>query len=132
GYSLNNKRILIFTGGNLGTTAFQEIKEDDLLVGVDRGALHLIRQQFSPDICLGDFDSVNDEETAEIKQHSKQFLAYDPIMKDLTDTEIAFNWALEQQPDEIWVMGGVGSRFDHSLANVHLLIKGLQAGISCC
>ena len=129
---LKDKRILIFTGGNLGPAGFEEIQEDDILVGVDRGALHLIRKQIYPDICLGDFDSVSKEEEREIEKHCKQFISCDPVIKDLTDTEMAFTWALEQQPKEIWVMGGIGSRFDHSLANVHLLLKGLQAGIPCC
>lgn len=129
---LNKKRILIFTGGNLGPAGFEEIQEKDILVGVDRGALHLVRKQVYPHICLGDFDSVTEDEGLEIEKHCKQFLSCDPVMKDLTDTEMAFNWALEQQPKEIWVMGGIGSRFDHSLANVHLLRKGLQAGVSCC
>lgn len=129
---LNRKRILIFTGGNLGPSSFEEIQKEDLIVGVDRGALHLIRNQITPHICLGDFDSVNEEERQEIEMNCNEFISCDPVMKDLTDTEMAFNWALEQHPEEIWVMGGLGSRFDHSLANVHLLLKGLQAGISCC
>ncbi|RKD22962.1 thiamine diphosphokinase [Ammoniphilus oxalaticus] len=129
---MNNKRILIFTGGNLGPAAFEEIQEDDVLVGVDRGALHLIRKQIYPHICLGDFDSVTEAESAEIEQNCQQFISCDPIMKDLTDTEMAFNWAIEQRPRDIWVMGGVGTRFDHSLANAHLLMKGLRAGITCC
>lgn len=128
---MKNKRVLIFSGGRLGPAAFEEIKEDDALVGVDRGSLRLIREGFKPDICLGDFDSVTEEEREEIERHCHQIISCDPIMKDLTDTEMAFNWALEQQPREIWIMGGVGSRFDHSLANVHLLLKAVEADIPC-
>jgi thiamine pyrophosphokinase len=44
---------------------------------------------------------------------------------------MAFDWALQQHPREIVLLGALGTRFDHSLANVHLLAKGLQEGILC-
>ncbi len=128
----NKQRILLFTGGNIGEWALTEIKEHDFLVGVDRGALFLLQHHHKPDISLGDFDSVTDEEAAAIQISSRNFLSCDPVMKDLTDTEMAFAWALEQSPAEIIILGGLGSRFDHSLANVHLLLKGLKAGVSTC
>lgn len=127
---MKKKRILLFTGGNLGEWALEEIKTGDILVGVDRGAYFLLQHHRKPDISLGDFDSVTTEEADRIQSLSGQFLSCDPVMKDLTDTEMAFAWALEQKPDEIIILGGLGSRFDHSLANVHLLLKGLTAGIS--
>jgi thiamine pyrophosphokinase len=128
---MNGKRITIVTGGTLGDWALPELMKADLLVGSDRGALYLIRQGFKPDISLGDFDSVSEEELAEIQAGSKDFLICDPIDKDLTDTEMAFQWALEQKPDEIKLLGALGTRFDHSLANIHLLRQGLDQGVSC-
>lgn len=125
------KRTLLFAGGNLGDWALEDIREDDFLIGVDRGALFLVRHKRKPHLAIGDFDSVNTEELAEIQQQSDQFLTCDPILKDFTDTEMAFNWALERQPDEIVLLGVLGTRFDHTLANVHLLLKGLRAGILC-
>ncbi len=125
------KRTLLFAGGNLGDWALEDIREDDFLIGVDRGALFLVRHKRKPHLAIGDFDSVNTEELAEIQQQSDQFLTCDPILKDVTDTEMAFNWALERQPDEIVLLGVLGTRFDHTLANVHLLLKGLRAGILC-
>ena len=62
---------------------------------------------------------------------AKQFIDCDPIYKDLTDTEMAFNWALDQKPSQILLVGALGTRFDHSLANVHLLRKGMAQGIPC-
>jgi thiamine pyrophosphokinase len=128
---MNGKRITIVTGGTIGDWAMQELDQEDLLVGSDRGALFLVQQGFKPDISLGDFDSVTDEELAEIQAGSKKFLSCDPIEKDLTDTEMAFQWALEQKPAEIKLLGALGTRFDHSLANIHLLRRGLELGVSC-
>jgi thiamine pyrophosphokinase len=128
---MNGKRILIVTGGALDDWVLPELMMADLLVGSDRGALFLVRQGFRPDISLGDFDSVSEAELAEIRAASKEFLSCDPIDKDLTDTEMAFQWALEQNPAEIKLVGALGTRFDHSLANIHLLRQGLDRRVSC-
>ncbi|MFY0546150.1 thiamine diphosphokinase [Brevibacillus sp. H7] len=125
------KRMLLFAGGNLGEWAIDHIREDDFLIGVDRGALFLVRHKRNPHLAIGDFDSVTPEELVEITEQSAQFLTCDPVMKDFTDTEMAFNWALERQPEEIVLLGVLGTRFDHTLANVHLLVKGLRAGVDC-
>ncbi|CAM3305054.1 thiamine diphosphokinase [Brevibacillus invocatus] len=128
---MTSKRILLFAGGNLGEWAIRHIQEHDVLVGVDRGAWFLIENGISPHLSIGDFDSVTQEEKDQIKSSSQQMTDCDPIMKDLTDTEMALHWAINQEPDEILMIGVLGSRFDHTLANVHLLAKGLHARISC-
>ncbi|MGG1658909.1 thiamine diphosphokinase [Brevibacillus sp. NRS-1366] len=124
-------RILLFAGGTLGNWALRDIRRDDWLVGVDRGALFLVRNSLTPRLSIGDFDSVSAEEMEEIEQHSSHVSSCDPVMKDLTDTEMALIWALDQQPAEILLIGVLGSRFDHTLANVHLLQKALHAKIPC-
>lgn len=127
----SKRRILIFTGGNLGKWALHELKEGDFLLGVDRGALFLLRNNLQPHYVLGDFDSVTVEELEEIRQGCEDLFSCDPVMKDHTDTELAFNWAMDRRPGEIVLLGAVGTRVDHTLANVHLLYKGLKKGIAC-
>ncbi|GAB6159082.1 thiamine diphosphokinase [Desulfotomaculum varum] len=124
-------RILIFSGGVLGPWALQQISAGDFLLGVDRGALFLITNGRQPDLAIGDFDSVTPEEFALIRQASKQCLACDPVAKDETDTELAFNWALTRRPREILLLGVTGCRLDHTLANLHLLARALQEGVPC-
>ncbi|MNI35740.1 Thiamine pyrophosphokinase [compost metagenome] len=128
---MNGKRIVIVTGGTLGPWVPHELRQEDLLVGSDRGALFLLQQGFTPDYAVGDFDSVSSQELELIRKDSKQLDICDPIDKNLTDTEMAFEWAMQQQPSEIVLMGALGTRFDHSLANIHLLIKGVDQGIHC-
>jgi thiamine pyrophosphokinase len=130
----SGRRILIFTGGTLGEWALAEVQPGDTLIGADRGALFLVRHGLTPDLALGDFDSVSPDELADIRAASRRFEDCDPVLKDWTDTEMAFVRALEGRPEppqEIVLLGALGSRFDHSLANVHLLRKGLERGISC-
>ncbi|MBR8661737.1 MULTISPECIES: thiamine diphosphokinase [Brevibacillus] len=127
----NPTRIILFAGGNLGDWALEEVEAGDCLVGVDRGALFLIRHGLRPRLSIGDFDSVTPEEWAEISAHSEEVRSCDPVLKDMTDTEMGFVWALDQGAQEIVLTGALGSRFDHTLANVHLLWKGLRSGVRC-
>lgn len=125
------ERVAIVTGGALGPWAMRLLRPDDVLVGADRGALFLVRHGFRPAVALGDFDSVSAEEREEIRANSDAFIDCDPVMKDWTDTEMAFRWALERRPREIALFGALGTRFDHSLANVHLLRMGWERGVRC-
>ncbi|MGO4697066.1 thiamine diphosphokinase [Paenibacillus sp. 2TAB26] len=119
-------RIVICTGGQLGAWALAHIKPDDLLIGADSGARFLIKNGRRPDISIGDFDSVSEEDLLEIRKNSGQTIACDPIDKNYTDTEMAIRLALDLQPTEIILLGALGTRFDHSLANVHLLALSSQ------
>jgi len=129
--SRGEKRILLFTGGNLGPWALQEIRTGDTLVGVDRGAFFLLQHGIKPDLAMGDFDSVSEEELQSIRTQVNDLQTVDPVWKDWTDTEMAFHWALEQSPAEIILLGALGTRFDHSFANVQLLVRALRASVSC-
>ncbi|MFD0713495.1 thiamine diphosphokinase [Paenibacillus sp. GCM10027626] len=118
---MSKKRALIVTGGTAGPWALQYINPDDLLIGADHGAAFLIANGFKPDIALGDFDSVTDEEWEAIKAYSKEVRDCDPIDKNYTDTELALRAALDSGARSIAIIGAIGSRLDHTLANIQLL-----------
>lgn len=128
---LSDRRIVIVTGGKLGPWITEEIRDGDYVVGVDKGALMLLENGVVPDFVLGDFDSVTEEELAKIQHRCPEVKAFDPIDKDYTDTELAFNWSLQQQPREILLLGALGDRVDHTLANIHLLHKALTNNTPC-
>jgi thiamine pyrophosphokinase len=128
---MKQQRILIYSGGALGAWALEDTQPGDVYVGADRGALFLVQHGIKPNIALGDFDSVDETELALIRLNSKQLLSCDPVKKDLSDTEMAFSWALDQNPQEIILYGALGTRFDHSLANIHLLNQALQNQTVC-
>ena len=46
--------------------------------------------------------------------------------KDETDMELAFNWAVEQKPNNYSIFGATGGRLDHLFANVQLLLKSIN------
>ncbi|WP_018755641.1 thiamine diphosphokinase [Paenibacillus terrigena] len=127
----HQSRIIIFSGGELTPTALNDIKPGDFIIGVDRGSAFLMEHQIPMHIAVGDFDSVTKEVKDQIALCSERFIDCDPIYKDLTDTEMALELALEQNPSEIVIHGALGTRIDHSLSNIHLLRRTLEAGVHC-
>ena len=125
------ERVLIFAGGRIDPALFQEIREDDYIIGADRGALLLIQYGIKPDLALGDFDSVSKEELAVIRNNSGELITCDALDKDLTDTELAFDMAISLQPQKIVLIGVIGTRMDHTLANIHILLRAVQHQIAC-
>jgi thiamine pyrophosphokinase len=114
------KRIVIVGNGTLSKKYLGMIKPQDYVIGVDRAAYWLIREGRCPDVAIGDFDSVTKEEFGEIKKSvptTKQF----PKDKDQTDMELAFAHAIKKRPTEVLILGGTGSRLDHTLATWYLL-----------
>lgn len=126
------KHVVIISGGSIGEWALAEIRQADITIAADNGALFLLRHGIAIDYAVGDFDSVSSEDKDRIEAASRSYQAYDPVDKDYTDTELAFQMALELQPSRLTLVGVTGSRFDHTLANVHLLVRALQQQIPCC
>ncbi len=107
----------------------QAYKEKDIIwTAVDRGVFRLLKQGIVPDAAFGDYDSVTEEELRWM-QEQKRELHIVPKEKDETDLELAINWALLQHPKLIRIFGATGGRLDHALANIQMLIKGLQVNI---
>jgi thiamine pyrophosphokinase len=125
------RRAIIFTGGRIGGWALDGLHEDDWLIGADSGALFLVRHGLKPDAAIGDFDSVTESDKLRIREAAKQVIDTDPVDKDWTDTDLAFNHAVSLGARQIVILGGLGTRFDHSLANVHLLARAADLGLDC-
>lgn len=123
-------RYIIIANGDIMDYQWHKdiITENDFIVCADGGARHAIEMDIIPDVVLGDFDSMP-EHVQDVLQGTKcDFYKY-PAEKDQTDTELALNWCLKENPDEIILLGALGQRLDHSLANIFLLAK-VTDGIS--
>lgn len=100
-----------------------EYHNDEVLwLGVDKGVFTLLSNGIAPDYAFGDFDSVTDNEWAEIESKVENLLQFKPE-KDETDMELALNWALTKNPEKIRLFGATGGRLDHLFGNVQLLLK---------
>ncbi len=121
-------KAIVFGGASIDSYAFCEkyVKEADLIVCCDGGMEHAKNLHLLPHYIVGDFDSVSKETLAFFQSKSssnnikiEQF----PCEKDQTDLQIGLKRCMEQNATEITIIGGMGNRFDHTLANAHLLLS---------
>ena len=80
------------------------------------------------DILLGDMDSIFSD-TLDYYNSSPIEVIILNKEKDMTDTQYAADLAVENGADSITIIGAVGSRIDHSLANMHVLVRLFKKGI---
>ncbi|HHV99998.1 MAG TPA: thiamine diphosphokinase [Clostridiaceae bacterium] len=104
------------------------IKDADFIICADGGASHAKKLGLKPDVLLGDFDSLKRDDFAYFNKMDIEILKF-PVNKDMTDTELAVMHAADKGCDSIVLIGALGSRADHSLANVMLLKRMLDKGI---
>lgn len=117
------KNFNLLVGGTPENLPENWLDYDGQWIGVDHGALHLLRAGQPGEVALGDFDSVTPDEFQEIKSNFKKVIKLDPIKND-TDTESGVQYALEQDPKaHIRVFGISGGRLDHLLANILMVLQ---------
>lgn len=127
-------KTLIVTGGDINLEQLREYGEEyrkQNIIAVDKGLEKLSKLNITPTHVVGDFDSIS-KEILEQYQNNKQiiFHKYNPE-KDNTDTDIAIQLAIQLQSSNIIILGALGKRMDHSLANIHILKYALDAKIPC-
>lgn len=98
-------------------------EDGEVIIGVEQGAYMLAKNRIAMDRAVGDFDSVTKDEKVLIAKYAQAVQIHE-IEKDETDTELALDVALNFQPEKVIIYGGIGTRFDHSYANMLLLKKG--------
>ncbi len=98
-------------------------KPGDLVIAADAGYLQL--DGIKPDYVVGDFDSLGYEPQGErILRH--------PAEKDDTDTLLAVKLGLSLGYSAFVLLGGVGGRLDHTLANIQTLAYLQARGAKAC
>ncbi len=127
-------KALIVTGGKLEKEfLLKTIKEREfeIIIAVDNGLKILNEININPQHIVGDFDTVKREILEKYKENkSIKIHEFNPI-KDNTDTDIAIRLAIELKSGEITIIGGIGTRIDHVLGNIHVLKYALDSNIKC-
>jgi thiamine pyrophosphokinase len=126
------KVVFIVSGGELDDPAFlsEQMKTvaPAAVIGADGGARHLKAAGIIPTLIVGDMDSL-DAETERIYQAMGCRIIRHLRQKDETDTELALREAFGMDPAAIWIWGALGHRLDHTLANIFLLLQGVERGV---
>lgn len=96
----------------------------DYLIAVDGGYDYCRKWNLTPDLVLGDFDSVSSDmrtEIARIEIETPDKTKVLPVMKDDTDMLAALRLGLSKGYRSFKIYGGTGGRTDHTIANIQCL-----------
>lgn len=104
------------------------IYENDYIVCADGGLDHIMQIDKIPNIVLGDLDSISDLGIEYISDKNIEIEKF-PSIKDNTDTELAIMHLVHKGIDDITLIGGTGTRLDHTLANIFLLRRFNKDGV---
>ena len=96
----------------------QLIEDASFKIACDAGYLNFKRYNLQPDLLIGDFDSIPSEFLSDIPNK----IQLNPI-KDVTDTEYALNYLMDNKFDDITILGAIGGRLDMTLTTIALLAK---------
>jgi thiamine diphosphokinase len=105
-------------------------KDEKKIISVDSGLKILDELNIKPDIILGDFDSV-DERVLEkyISRDDIRIERHNPV-KNFSDTELAVELCIKLGFKDVFILGGLGARADHSLANIYTCAHYLDCGLN--
>ena len=94
----------------------------DAVYAVDAGFAHLESVDVSPDMAIGDFDSLGYVPQARrVVRH--------PVEKDESDLELALDRVKSRAYDEVYVYGALGGRLDHTIANMQVCARFAEEGM---
>lgn len=108
-------RAVIVLGGNI--INYDRIKEklckDDYFIFCDKGLIHQESLSIKPNLIVGDFDSCPAIKGVEVVKY--------PCEKDDTDALCGIKEAIQRGFKDYLILGALGRRVDHALANIYLL-----------
>lgn len=118
------RRCIIFTAyirGNVRDA--YTLRENDFVLCADGGYAHAIAAGVTPSLVIGDCDSTQGTDIPAALLHRV------PVEKDDTDTMLCVRYAAEQGYTECILLGGIGGRLDHTLANLQTLAFAQKHGM---
>lgn len=125
---------LLVSGGHLKPSFVEEVlrtKSYGQILVIDGALKTTDALGIRPDVVLGDFDTVDKELLLRYRAMKEiRFETHNPV-KNATDTELAIEYAISRGAKELTILGALGGRMDHALANIQVMLSALQKGISC-
>lgn len=121
-------RALIVLGGERPGAALLArcAQESELVIAADSGLEAFAAAGLTPDLLVGDMDSVAPEVLARYEGRVPQHRL--SCIKDDTDGVDALDLALLRGAKDVTLLGALGGRLDHALANLMLLVRAHRRG----
>ena len=114
---MERKKTFIYTGGTVfDEYVIEKPEKGDLIIAADAGYLTAKGMRITPDILLGDFDTLGEENVPDGIECLRV-----PAEKNETDTQLAVQTAIERGAGEIVIIGGLSGRIDHTLSTLAIL-----------
>ena len=112
------------------------IRPDDYIVCADGGFEFAIKEKIIPNIIIGDFDSsdfsiIEEKIKDDPKMKQTKIIKTQPE-KDDTDTLMCVSHGIEKGLKDFIIIGGLGGRLDHTIANIQILSYLLDQGCKGC
>jgi thiamine pyrophosphokinase len=108
-----------------------EFRPDDYILCADGGYSHAREAGIAPHAVIGDFDSIAyktiEEDLARSGLPECRILRV-AAEKDDTDTLICLKYGIDQGYDEFFLIGGLGGRLDHTVANLQTMCYAAEHG----
>lgn len=115
-------RCVLIAGGEVTPALAELLCPEDTIWALDAGVERAKLLGVTPSLCLGDWDS------APCPKQAEEIISLVPE-KDDTDTHHAARMVVERGFAEVLLMGGLGGRLDHTLANLATLLFLRHSGV---
>ena len=117
-------RAVVFVNGDIADygALSRWLRADDYRIAADGGARHLEALGLTPDVIVGDLDSIDPSLLARLRGQGAAVEKH-PAAKDATDLELALERAVRDGAREILLFGAVGGRLDQTFANLLILAQ---------
>jgi len=100
----------------------------DFILSADGGTDYCLKAGIIPNAVIGDLDSISEESLEKINDGNIPVIKF-PVKKDKADSELSIDYLVDMGIKDITLIGAVGSRMDHTLANIFLLSKMHEKGV---
>ncbi len=90
------------------------------VICADGGALHALAHGLRPEAIIGDLDSLTPAQVAEFEMAGSEIRRF-PTEKDESDLELALLHCRDIGASAVSILGGLGGRFDQTIANLFLI-----------
>ena len=115
--NMERRTAFIYTGGTVfDEYVIEKPEKGDLVIAADAGYLTARRLGITPDVVLGDFDTLGEANIPDGVECLRV-----PAEKNDTDTQLAVEVAIERGAEEIVIIGGLSGRLDHTLSTLAIL-----------